>query len=732
MPFPRDEMGEAPLTRTPIPVPTHFHHAEQSFSLKKRGRSLCYTLPPRPPVKSIPPISRIFPNRQRSWSQPRPQSVSFCTPLTAPPASKLYDLSKGETFFKQCFQSICKLGRGSFGEVYKVRSREDDCLYAVKRSVSPFRGESDRQRKLQEVRKHERVGQHPNCVHFVRAWEEKSLLYLQTELCACSLQQYSEELPNPLPPHQVWNFTCDLLRGLKHLHDRNLLHLDIKPANVFMSFSGVCKLGDFGLMVELDGSDGGGEAQEGDPRYMAPELLDGMFGKAADVFSLGMTLLEVSCNMELPKGGEGWQLLRQGHLPTEFTSDLPPDFLKVLSAMLDPDHRRRATVDWLLSLPSIQRAERWRKLTLSAQWTLGKLFAMCQVRIHLWFCKRWLVTWPQLSNLLTSPSYIMSSPMRLFAAPAALNPGAGNTRTPHTLSYKLVHPASFLLTTLTAAFFSFCWSLFLLCPFLPPLHLASLPLASLPHAPFPAASSSPCVLTPCVLFTLRPYPMRPLHLASLPLASLPLASLPHAPFPAASSSPCILTPCVLSCRLLTPCALSCRLLTPCALSCRLLTPCALSCRLLTPCALSCRLLTPCALSCRLLTPCALSCRLLTPCALSCRLLTPCALSCRLLTPCALSCRLLTPCALSCRLLTPCALSCRLLTPCALSCRLLTPCALSCRLLTPCALSCRLLFTLRPYPMRPFLLIPVCAVWPVPARFLPADVAVAPRCGFSWL
>uniref|UniRef100_A0A8C5QY94 Membrane-associated tyrosine- and threonine-specific cdc2-inhibitory kinase n=1 Tax=Leptobrachium leishanense TaxID=445787 RepID=A0A8C5QY94_9ANUR len=383
MPFPRDEMGEAPLTRTPIPVPTHFHHAEQSFSLKKRGRSLCYTLPPRPPVKSIPPISRIFPNRQRSWSQPRPQSVSFCTPLTAPPASKLYDLSKGETFFKQCFQSICKLGRGSFGEVYKVRSREDDCLYAVKRSVSPFRGESDRQRKLQEVRKHERVGQHPNCVHFVRAWEEKSLLYLQTELCACSLQQYSEELPNPLPPHQVWNFTCDLLRGLKHLHDRNLLHLDIKPANVFMSFSGVCKLGDFGLMVELDGSDGGGEAQEGDPRYMAPELLDGMFGKAADVFSLGMTLLEVSCNMELPKGGEGWQLLRQGHLPTEFTSDLPPDFLKVLSAMLDPDHRRRATVDWLLSLPSIQRAERWRKLTLSAQWTLGKLFAMCQMLLWL-------------------------------------------------------------------------------------------------------------------------------------------------------------------------------------------------------------------------------------------------------------------------------------------------------------------------------------------------------------
>ncbi|XP_075439004.1 membrane-associated tyrosine- and threonine-specific cdc2-inhibitory kinase isoform X2 [Ascaphus truei] len=384
MPVPREEMGKPPFTHTPIPVPTYFHQAEQSFSLKKRGRSLCYTLPPRPPAKSALPVSRIFPNRQQSWSQPRPQSVSFRSPQNKPPDSRLYDQSKGETFFQQCFQRICKLGRGSFGEVYKVRSREDGCLYAVKRSVSPFRGESDRQRKLQEVRKHERVGQHPNCLHFVWAWEEKRLLYLQTELCDGSLQQHCEERDGSLPPRRIWDITCDLLRGLKHLHDRNLLHLDIKPANVFLSRAGVCKLGDFGLMMELDGlGEGAGEAQEGDPRYMAPELLDGVFGKAADVFSLGMTLLEVSCNMELPKGGEGWQQLRQGHLPTEFTSDLPPDFLKVLSAMLEPDHRRRATVDWLLSLPAIHRAERWRTVTLTAQMALGKILTINQ--LFVWF-----------------------------------------------------------------------------------------------------------------------------------------------------------------------------------------------------------------------------------------------------------------------------------------------------------------------------------------------------------
>lgn len=36
--------------------------------------------------------------------------------------------------------------------------------------------------------------------------------------------------------------------------------------------------------------------------------------------SLGLTILEVACNMELPHGGEGWQQLRQGYLPVEFTA----------------------------------------------------------------------------------------------------------------------------------------------------------------------------------------------------------------------------------------------------------------------------------------------------------------------------------------------------------------------------------------------------------------------------
>ena len=41
-------------------------------------------------------------------------------------------------------------------------------------------------------------------------------------------------------------------QAVKHLHDHNLIHLDIKPENVFVNYDDVCKLGDFGLVLNLN------------------------------------------------------------------------------------------------------------------------------------------------------------------------------------------------------------------------------------------------------------------------------------------------------------------------------------------------------------------------------------------------------------------------------------------------------------------------------------------------
>jgi len=343
-------------SNTPRPAPQFFQH--QTLSTKKARGTPLDRAPPRPPVKSLPPVSKIF----RTKSQPlKAQAVSFRTADNSL-LSKHYDDKRQDLYFNQCFEVVSKLGAGSFGEVFKVRSKEDGKMYAVKRSRERFRGESDRRRKLQEVQKHEVLPRHPNCVRFVKAWEEKQHLYIQTELCDTSLSNYSE-VNHDIPETLIWNYLVDLLLAVKHLHDHNLVHLDIKPDNIFISHDGICKLGDFGLVLDLTKEEFS-DAQEGDPKYLAPELMDGKFGKAADIFSLGITVLELACDLDLPRGGDSWHELRGGLLPPEFVEGLSVNLREILSSMVIPDPAERPTVGQLLAHPSITEVWKWRRWTL--------------------------------------------------------------------------------------------------------------------------------------------------------------------------------------------------------------------------------------------------------------------------------------------------------------------------------------------------------------------------------
>lgn len=100
------------------------------------------------------------------------------------------------------------------------------------------------------------------------------------------------------------------LQGLKEIHDAGFIHLDMKPANVLITFEGVLKIGDFGLATDwpaVKGIDG-----EGDREYIGPEVLNGRFDKPADIFALGLITLEIAANVQLPENGSTWLALRNG------------------------------------------------------------------------------------------------------------------------------------------------------------------------------------------------------------------------------------------------------------------------------------------------------------------------------------------------------------------------------------------------------------------------------------
>ena len=125
---------ETTASRVSLPLPTHFSHAEQSFSLKKRHvpfsssslsnlsfsspARVSHSLPPLPPSKGGPPLSRVFAQHPSPWT---PLS---CSLSKSPSTNSVYDPSKQQSYFSQCFTNLGLLGRGSFGEVYKVSKTE--------------------------------------------------------------------------------------------------------------------------------------------------------------------------------------------------------------------------------------------------------------------------------------------------------------------------------------------------------------------------------------------------------------------------------------------------------------------------------------------------------------------------------------------------------------------------------------------------------------------------------
>ena len=86
-------------------------------------------------------------------------------------------------FFLNTFSVVEVIGKGSFAEVLHVRDAKD-VHFAVKRTVKPFTGISDRRRRIQEALNMTKVSGHVNCLKLYNSWEQSGFLYLQTELAS--------------------------------------------------------------------------------------------------------------------------------------------------------------------------------------------------------------------------------------------------------------------------------------------------------------------------------------------------------------------------------------------------------------------------------------------------------------------------------------------------------------------------------------------------------------------
>ncbi|GJQ85942.1 hypothetical protein Trydic_g21790 [Trypoxylus dichotomus] len=209
------------------------------------------------------------------------------------------------------YKLMDSIGQGSYGIVKLAYNEEDDTHYAMKilskkkllkkagtfgrippkkegrPNVSPL------QRVYREIAVLKKLD-HPNVVKLVEVLDDpvEDHLYLVFELLEGG-EVLQVPTDKPLSEQQAWTYFRDVVLGIEYLHYQRIIHRDIKPANLLLSESGRVQIADLGVCNEFDGTDAFLSSTPGTPAFTAPEALehrDGFSGKAADIWSMGVTL----------------------------------------------------------------------------------------------------------------------------------------------------------------------------------------------------------------------------------------------------------------------------------------------------------------------------------------------------------------------------------------------------------------------------------------------------------
>ncbi|ORZ20504.1 kinase-like domain-containing protein [Absidia repens] len=272
----------------------------------------------------------------------------------------MVDKDHGVTYTK-----LQLLGEGGFARCYQVRD-QDGNLYAAK-IVAKASLEQQRHRiKLHgEIITHGSM-KHQRIVQFFSCFEDDNNVYLIMELCENKTLIEMLKARRHLTEPETRYYLVQLLDACRYMHEKMVVHRDIKLSNIFLDHKMNIKLGDFGLSAMLETPEDRKRTVCGTPNYMAPEILFGnhRHNQKADIWALGVvlyTLLTGSHPFQMEDHNEIYRKIRaNSKKPTYVFSEqgsTSSEAKDLVSKMLVNDPDERLSISDILQHPFIQHQE---------------------------------------------------------------------------------------------------------------------------------------------------------------------------------------------------------------------------------------------------------------------------------------------------------------------------------------------------------------------------------------
>ncbi len=260
---------------------------------------------------------------------PLPTDASSFTPA----AAQVLPVSEGFKLFK-------RIGRGAFGEVFLAEA-PGGVNVAVKRIFRPLDDESS-QRELQSLQLIREL-RHPYLLQTQAFWSLEDRLVIVMELADDSLADWNEAVRKAggegVPAAELIAYFLEAAEALDYLHRMNVLHRDVKPANL-LRLKGHAKVADFGLARMMEAKT---ETASfcGTPLYMAPEVWNKTVCAQSDQYSLAIAYAEVRLGRPVFSGADFAEVCEQHLTGTPNLDPLPPGEQRIILKALakNPEER---------------------------------------------------------------------------------------------------------------------------------------------------------------------------------------------------------------------------------------------------------------------------------------------------------------------------------------------------------------------------------------------------------